>query len=331
MAVADLGSALSVPPTGATAPTQRMASSPKRKNNKAGYAFISPVLVGMALWTLLPMILSLVYSFTKYDLPRKPSFTGVGNYSSVLTDPQFYNSLKVTAIYAAISVPLSLLAGLLIAVLLNQRVPGMRLFRTLIYLPAIVPGMAAAVVFKVLLAPSQFGVVNTVLRDLHLRSTPVEFYTNPSTALGSVILLGLWGAGGSMLVWLAGLNSVPADLYEAAKVDGAGAITRFVKITLPVVSPTILFNAVLSIIAAMQIFLQSLFVSAGAGTANAANGSPLGALDFVNVYIYRHAFNFLQMGTGAAAAWLLFILTLAVTLGFFRWSRRWVFYAGGDQ
>ncbi len=299
--------------------------SPRRREALAGYGFMAPVIIGMLIWTAVPMVISLYYSFTRYNLPKKPKFIGADNYTTLFQDSTFYNSLKVTAIFAAVSVPLGLIVGLLIAVLLNQRIPGMRIFRTLIYLPAVIPLVASAVVFKDMLSPSNFGLVNYVLMKMHLRTTPIEFFTDPSTALASVIFMALWGSGGSMLVWLAGLQSVPDDLYEASRVDGAGSVRRFVSITLPIISPTILFNAVLGIIGSLQVFVQSLVISGG------ANGSPLGSLDFIDVFIYRHSFGTLQMGYGAAAAWVLFAIVLVVTLLFFRLSRRWVFYQGGDR
>jgi multiple sugar transport system permease protein len=314
-------------------PQRRQASARRRRTTATGYAFISPVLLGLLLWTAIPMVLSFCYSFTRYDLPRRPRFNGVDNYRTLFSDSQFWNALRVTAIYAAVSVPLGLGAGLLIALLLNQRVPGMRIFRTLIYLPSVLPVLAGAVVFKAMLSPSQFGVVNYILMKIHLIDSPVRFFTSPGMALPSVILMSLWHAGGSMLIWLAALRSVPTEMVEAARVDGASAVTRFFRITLPMISPTILFNAVLGIIAAMQVFLQSLVINANSGAplSATANGSPLGALDFINVYIYRHAFVYLQMGLGSAGAWVLFVITLLVTLAFFRWSRRWVFYQAGGR
>ncbi|MGW0229839.1 carbohydrate ABC transporter permease [Actinopolymorpha singaporensis] len=297
----------------------------RRREALAGYGFLTPVLAGLLIWTLVPMVASFYYSFTRYDLPEPPSFVGLANYAALFRDPTFYNSLRVTLTFAVVSVPLGLAVGLMIALLLNQRVPGMRVFRTLIYLPSVIPLIAGAVVFKDMLAPSGYGLVNYVLAKVGLVDRPIEFFTSPSTALWSVIFMGLWGAGGSMLVWLAGLQSVPEDLYDASRIDGAGAVRRFFSITLPIISPTILFNAVLGIIGSLQVFVQSLVISGG------ASGAPLGALDFIDVFIYRQAFSFLKMGTGAATAWVLFAIVLVVTLLFFRWSRRWVFYQGGDR
>lgn len=317
--------------TTAVADGRRRVSSRRRREIASGYGFLSPVLLGMLFWTFIPMAASLYYSFTDYNLPAPPQFTGVGNYVSLFKDPMFANSLKVTVIFAVVSVPLGLVVGLLIAVMLNQRVPGMRLFRTLIYLPAIIPVVASTVVFKDMLSSSNYGLINYILMRLHIVDQPIQFFTSPATALWSVIFMGLWGSGGSMLVWLAGLQSVPQDLYEASRVDGAGALARFFRITLPIISPTILFNAVLGIIGSLQVFVQSLVINSAAGGAGAASGAPLGALDFIDVYIYRNAFSYLSMGRGSAAAWVLFAIVLIVTLTFFRVSRRWVFYMGGDR
>lgn len=308
----------SVPPPHRTRPRR------SHNNTLAGYAFVSPLILGLLLWTMIPLGVSLFYSFTKYNLPDKPQWVGLQNYHDLLVSPAFHNAIVVTVIYAVVQVPLGLVVGLMIAVLLNQNIAGMRLFRTLIYLPAVLPPVGSVIVFKDLMSPSEYGVVNSVLLRLHLIDKPLQFLASPSTALLSLVVIGMWGAGGSMLVWLAALQSVPTDVQEAARVDGAGPVTRFFRITLPLVSPAILFNLVLGLIGAMQIFTQAVVVS------GAASGAPLGSLDFLNVFIYRQAYTDFRMGYASAAAWLLFLMTLAVTLVFFRWSRRWVFYAG-DQ
>jgi multiple sugar transport system permease protein len=296
---------------------RRMSS--RLSDTLAGYGFIMPVVLGLVLFTALPMILSLYYSFTKYDILSSPQFVGTSNYSRLLTSPSFLNSLKVTALYAVISVPLTMVVGLAIAVLLNQRVPGMRIFRTLIYLPAVIPAVAAAELWKQMYSPSAYGVVNTVLMRAGFISKPFPFLTHPDTALISIILISLWGAGGGMIIWLAGLQSVPVQLYEAAMVDGANAWWRFWRVTIPMLTPTILFNLVLGIIAALQIFVTAFVIG---GT----DGSPLGALDFVTVFIYRHGFTYFEMGYASAAAWILFVIILVIVLGLFRFSRSRVVY-----
>jgi multiple sugar transport system permease protein len=303
--------------SGSVRPPQRL--SVRARDTLAGYGFIMPVILGLILFTALPMILSLYYSFTRYDILSSPKFVGTSNYRTLLTSPTFLNSLKVTALYAVISVPLTMALGLAIAVLLNQRVPGMRVFRTLIYLPAVIPAVAAAELWKQMYSPSSYGVINTILLHIGVISKPFPFLSHPQTALASIILISLWGAGGGMIIWLAGLQSVPQQLYEAATVDGANAWWKFWRITLPMLTPTILFNLVLGIIAALQIFVTAFVIG---GT----DGAPLGALDFVTVFIYRHGFTYFEMGYASAAAWVLFVIILVIVLGLFRFSRSRVIY-----
>lgn len=293
--------------------------SPKMRETLAGYSFIMPVILGLVLFTALPMILSLYYSFTKYDILSPPKFIGVSNYTKLLTSPVFLNSLKVTAIYAVVSVPVGLALGLGIAVLLNQKVYGMRVFRTLIYLPAVIPAVAGAELWKEMYSPSSYGVINTILMKADILSKPFPFLTHPRTALISVIIISLWGAGGGMIIWLAGLQSVPAQLYEAAMIDGASPWRRFWRITMPMLTPTILFNLVLGIIGALQIFVTAFIIGG-------YSGAPLGALDFVTVFIYRYGFQYFEMGYASAAAWVLFIIILLVVLALFRFSRNRVIY-----
>jgi len=268
--------------------------SPGMRNALAGYGFIMPVILGLVLFTALPMILSLYYSFTKYDILTSPKWIGFSNYKRLLTDHSFINSLKVTAIYAVVSVPLSMVLGLAIAVLLNQKVAGMRVFRTLIYLPSVIPAVASAELWKQMFSPSSYGVINTMLLDVGLIQKPFQFLSNPSTALFSIIVIGLWGLGGGMIVWLAGLQGIPQQLYEAATIDGAGPWRRFWHITIPMLTPTILFNLVLGIIGALQIFVSAFIIGGDLG-------SPLGSLDFVTVFIYRNAFAYFEMGYASTA------------------------------
>jgi multiple sugar transport system permease protein len=293
----------------------------KLKNDVKGHLFISPVILGILIWTLVPMLLSLYYSFTQYDILSPPKFIGLGNYVTLFHDPSFLSAIQVTIIYAVVAVPVGIIAGFFLAVLLNQSVPGIRIFRTIFYLPAIVPVVAGTELWSDMFSPSKFGVVNTILMDLHIISHPFPFFAEPSTALFSLIVMGLWSSGGGMLIWLAGLKSVPTQLYEAASIDGAGGWIRFSRITIPLVTPTIFFNLIMGMIGAMQMFTQS-FVLGG------VDGNPLGSLDFINVFVYRHAFSYFEMGEASAAAWVLFFFTLILTLILFTTSRGWVFYEG---
>lgn len=300
-------------------------SPQQNRQNKAGYLFIAPVLLGLLFWVLGPMVLSLYYSFTKYNVLGSPKFIGLGNYRALLSDPTFLNSFKITLIYAAISVPGSLIIGLGIALLLQSGKRSVRFYRTIFYIPAVIPIVAGTELWTTLLAATRYGVVNNVLLHLHVISKPFEFFNSPNTALFSLLLMTFWGsAGGSMIIWLAALQSVPGDLIEAARMDGARAIRRFVSIILPLITPTIFFNLVLGLISALQTFATNFVIGGDAG-------SPLGSLDFVNIFIYRHAFGDFQMGYASAAAWLMFVVVLILTVIVFRTSKNWVFYMGSDR
>lgn len=270
------------------------------------------------------MILSFYYSLTKYDMLSPATFVGTQNYANLFQDPSFLNSIEVTLIYTVISVPLGLICGLGLALLLNEKVPGMRIFRTIFYLPVVVPAIASSELWLDMFSPNQYGIVNTILMNLHIINQPYAFFTEPSTALISLIYMSLWGMGGGMLIWLAGLQSVPLELYEAAKVDGAGRARQFFRITLPLLTPTIFFNMVTGMIGTLQIFVQSLVLGG-------VDGNPLGALDFISLFIYRHAFSYFQMGFASAAGWVLFLFIMLLTMLVFWSGRKWVYYEGDVQ
>ena len=294
------------------------------RTDMTGYFFTSPVILGILIWTLLPMVLSLFYAFTKYDVLMPPKFIGINNFIHLLTDSTFLKATEVTVVYTIIQVPLGLLVGLALAVLLNQHILGMRLFRTLFYLPAVIPIVASTELWTTIFSASQYGIANSLLMGLHLIKKPFPFFTEPSTAMFSLILMSLWGAGGGMLIWLAGLRSVPGELYEAANIDGASSWQRLIKITLPLLTPTIFFNLIMGMIGALQTFTQNIVIGG-------SDGSPLGSLDFINVFIYRNAFLNFKMGYASAAAWILFAFVLLLTILLFSTSSRWVYYEGGGR
>lgn len=305
-------------------PRRRWLSRQQRKRLREGYLFISPVLLGLVIWVFGPMFLSLYYSFTNYNVLQPPKFIGLANYKALFNDPEFLHAFKITLIYAATSVPGSLVIGLLIAVLLNRPGRTMRFYRTIFYVPAVIPIVAGTELWGSMLAGSKYGVVNSVLLHLGIIRSPMLFFSSPNTAFWSLLILVFWGsAGASMIIWLAALQSVPSDLIEASHVDGAGAIRRFWSVVVPLITPTIFFNLVLGMIAALQTFATN-FVLGG------DSGSPLGALDFVNIFIYRQAFGNFEMGYASAAAWVMFGVILVLTLLVFRTSRRWVFYVGSN-
>lgn len=301
-------------------------SRQQRKRLREGYLFISPVLLGLVLWVFGPMFLSLYYSFTSYNVLQAPKWIGLANYRELFNDPVFLHSFKITLLYAAVSVPGSLVIGLGIALLLNRPGKAIRLYRTVFYIPAVIPVVAGAELWTTMLSGSQYGVVNYILLQLGVVSNPIPFFNSPATAFWSLLILVFWGsAGGSMIIWLAALQSVPRDLLEASEVDGAGVLRRLWSVVVPLITPTIFFNLVLGMITALQTFATNFVISGG------DTGAPLGALDFANIFIYRQAFGNFEMGYASAAAWVMFAVILVLTLLVFRTSRRWVFYVGTSR
>jgi multiple sugar transport system permease protein len=293
-----------------------MHSSLKRREAITFYLFISPWLLGFLFFTLGPMLLSLYTSFTQWDLLTSPVWIGLENYVQAFADERFYQALKVTAIYTLLFVPLDLAGGLLLAMLVNARLRGMRVFRTVFYLPTVFSGVVFVVVWLWMLNP-RGGMINLLLAQIGVAGP--KWLMDPHLALYSLVLMSFWGWGRSMVIFLAGLQTIPGELYEAASIDGATSRQQFIKITLPLLTPTIFFNLVLSVIFTFQTF-TSAFV--------ATDGGPLDATLFLVLYIYRQAFQFLNMGYASALAWILFAIILVLTLVVVRSQRFWVFYLG---
>lgn len=293
-----------------------------RKKQQAlwGLAFISPWLLGFLIFTAGPMLASLYLSFCKYDL-HTLSFVGTKNYEVLLTrDPLFYRSLTNTALYVFFSVPLGLTGSLLIAVLLNQKVKGLPVFRTMFYLPSLVPAVASSLVWLWVFHPDA-GILNYGLSKLGIKGP--AWLLDPKTALGSLIMMSLWGIGGGrMLIFLAGLQGISDELYEAAQLDGAKGWASFRHITLPMLSPTIFFNLILGIIGSFQVF-TSAYIMTGGGPDNAT-------LMYV-LYLYNNAFRYFKLGKASAMAWILFAILLAFTLVQFKNASKWVYYEGGEK
>ncbi|HZQ99341.1 MAG TPA: sugar ABC transporter permease [Chloroflexota bacterium] len=282
------------------------------------YFLVSPWLVHFLVLSLGPIVASAVLSLTQYDIVNPPLFLGLANYRRMLVDdPLFLQSLKVTTIWVAAGLPLRLVVALLLAVLLNQRLPGVGVFRTLYYLPSVISGVAAAVVWMWLLQP-QFGLLNYALRVVGL-PTP-DWLSSPSWALPGLIVMSLWSTGATMVIFLAGLQGIPSELYEAAAIDGAGRVRQFSAITVPMITPVILFNLIVGIISSFQVFTQAFIMT---------NGGPSNATLFYVLYLYRVAFQYSQMGYASAMAWVLFLIVLVLSLLVFRSSDRWVHYEGG--
>jgi multiple sugar transport system permease protein len=280
------------------------------------YLCVAPWIVGFLLFTAGPLIASILISLTRWDFISPPTYIGLENYTAMLDDELFFKSLRVTSVYTFLSVPLGLAGGLLIAWLMNQKLKGITLFRTIYYLPTVIAGVAFALLWQWMFNPN-YGMINGVLALVGIPG-PKWIYSE-QWVVPAYVLMSLWGVGASMIIYLAALQSVPTELYEAAAIDGAGAMRRFWSITLPMISPVILFNLIIGIINSFQIF-TSVYIMTQGGPNN-------GSLFFV-LYIYRHAFQYFNTGYASALAWVLFIIIMLFTLIIFRSSRAWVYYEG---
>jgi multiple sugar transport system permease protein len=297
----------------------RLGGGLARREAIWGYVFISPWILGFVLFTFLPMAAALVFSFTDFDLrrPEEIHFIGLRNYQRLLADSEVAHSMAITFRFILITVPLNLLISLgLAALLTSPRVSGKRVLRTLFYMPIQIPLVAATLILLGVLNGST-GWVNRLLETVGL-SGP-DWIGDSSWVIVSLALIGIWGTGNMMLIFIAGLQTVPTDLYDAAKVDGAGTWTTFTRITLPMITPIIFYNLLISLVTSFQVFIQPFVLK---------NGVPDDATNLFNVNLYREAFTFNQMGYASALAWVLFGVILTATVILFRSSRRWVYYAG---
>jgi multiple sugar transport system permease protein len=287
------------------------------RDNKVGYLFLTPWLIGLVVITIGPLIASLYLSFTRYSLIQPPQWIGVENYVRMFSDPRWWKSLQVTFTYVIVGVPLQLIVALIIAILLNEGMKGLALYRSIFYLPSMLgASVAIAVLWRQMFGVD--GLVNQVLRKIGIDSH-IGWISDPTYALWSLILLHIWTFGSPMVIFLAGLRQIPGMYYEAASVDGATRWTKFRRITLPLLSPIIFFNLVLQVINAFQSFTQAFVVSSG-------TGGPSDSTLFYTLYLYQKGFGQFQMGYAAAMAWLLVIIVGALTAINFFFSRYWVFY-----
>jgi multiple sugar transport system permease protein len=303
---------------------QNSQMSPSRREAMWGFIFIGPWLVGLVLFTLGPMIASLILSLTNFDLvhPESVRFIGLDNYVRMWNDPRVATSVRVTVIFALITVPLTMFASLGFALLLNSKqLFGRGVLRTLVYMPIQIPLVAVTLVWIGYLNP-ETGWLNGILKAIGL-PTP-DWLNSPVWIYPALSLIGLWGIGNFMLINIAGLQAVPTELYEAARIDGAGAWKLFRRITIPLMSPILLYNLVICLIATFQYFTQAYTLTNG-------RGDPDQATLFINLLLYQEAFNFNHMGYGAAIAWLLFAIVLGLTIVLFTFARKRVYYAGGDR
>ncbi|TFE22809.1 carbohydrate ABC transporter permease [Cohnella luojiensis] len=291
----------------------------RRKDILSGYLFILPGLIGFSLFVGYPLIVSIYYSMTEWSGFNTPKYIGFENFNYLFNeDPTFYPSLKSTFLYVITSVPLLLICGLLLALLLNKQVKGIRIFRTLFYLPVVLPTVAVITLWGFVYNP-QFGLANQVLGWIGLPSS--DWLSGEHSALFSLIVMSLWGVGGTMIIFLGGLQSVPKDLYEASEVDGASSWRKFWSITLPMITPILFLQFIIGLIASFQIFEQAQILT---------DGGPGFATYFLNFSIYKSAFNENDFGYAIAKVWVLFFIVMAFTVVSYRFANRHVYYENED-
>ena len=284
------------------------------------YLFIMPAILGLLIFYIGPMVASFILSLTNYDLLTAPEFIGLENYRQMADDPLFWQSLRVTSIYSLVSVPLVLAIGLFLAVLLNQKVRGSTFFRSVFYLPTVISGVAVAMLWRWIFN-DEYGILNLLLDKVGIRGP--GWLIDEHWALIALIMTSVWTAGGTMLIFLAGLQGIPAELYEAAELDGASRWKRFWTITFPLLSNVTFFNLVLGVIGALQVFTEAFVLT---------KGGPNNSTLLLPVYLYRNAFQYLEMGYASAIAWVMFLIVFVLTLIVFRSAPLWVHYQSeGDS
>ncbi len=291
------------------------------KDNKVAYILLAPWLIGFLGMWLIPMCISIYYSFTDFNLLNQPKFIGLDNYIRAFTgDKAFYQALKVTFTYVLFLVPLRLAFALFVAMLLNKKHKGLGLYRTLYYVPSIIGGsIAVSVVWKQIFGNK--GVVMTLLGVFGIVQK-TSLLGNPKTSLSIIILMGVWQFGSSMLIFLSALKQIPGSLYESARVDGASNYRMFTRITLPMLTPTIFFNLILQIINGFRVFTESYVIT---------NGGPLDSTLSYVLYLYRRAFTFFDMGYSCALAWVLVAIISVFTVVLFKTQNNWVYYEAGRE
>lgn len=300
-----------------SSPGKRPLSLARREELWA-YAFIAPWTVGFIIFTIGPMLASLFFSFTDYNIVESPHWIGITNYVNLFNDDLFWHSLKITFKFAVIALPLGLVFSYLIAVLLNLKIAGINIWRTIYFLPSVIAGVAVALLWARIFDP-KFGILNPILANFGIKGP--GWFSDPDWAMSALVIMSLWGVGGNVIIYLAGLQGVPTDLYDAAKVDGATALQRFWYVTLPMTTPVIFYNLVLGLIGTFQYFTEVYVISGG-------TGGPARATLFYNLYLYQNAFRYFHMGYASTMAWVLFIIVLGLTLLIFRSSEIWVYYEG---
>ncbi|MFD2331106.1 carbohydrate ABC transporter permease [Cohnella sp. GCM10020058] len=290
----------------------------RENNHLVGYLFTAPFIIGFLIFTMFPMLASLYYSFTDYNLFEAPNWVGFDNYKTMFSgDDQYWKSVRVTFTYVVASVPLRLAFALAVAMLLNKAIGGIGLYRSAYYLPSLIGGSVAVSIMWTQVFGDK-GLLNSFLNLFGAHAT-TSWIGSPGTAIWTLIALSVWQFGSSMLIFLAGLKSIPASLHEAANVDGAGPVRRFFKITLPMLSPIILFNLIMQTISAFMTFTPAYVISRG-------EGGPLDSTLLYSLYLYKRAFQFTQMGYASAMAWVMLLTVGIIALILFQTSKYWVHY-----
>lgn len=287
------------------------------RDNTVGYVFALPFIIGFLGFTIVPMIVSLYFSFTNYNMISAPQWVGLKNYVRMFTeDNRFVNSVGVTLKYVFISVPLKLIFALIVAFLLTRKSKAVSVYRSVYYIPSLIGGsVAVSLVWKQLFSTK--GLINNILHSLG--TARISWFGDEHAAVWPLILMAIWQFGSSMIIFAAGLTQIPASYYEAARIDGAGIVKQFFFITLPSLSPVILFNLVMQMITGFMSFTQTYVISNG-------TGDPNDATNFFALYIYNQAFKYFDMGYASAMAWILLILISLITFIIFKTSSTWVFY-----
>jgi multiple sugar transport system permease protein len=303
------------------APGATITRSRGRHRTRLGLLFVSPWILGFLAFYFYPFFATLYYSFTTFTGVGNPKITGLANYTALFHDSLFRTALFNTFYYTAFEVPLSTVVAIGLAMLLNMDVRGRAFYRTLFYIPSIVPIVASSIIFVWIFQPS-FGLVNSLLLGLHIHG-PAWFFSI-AWSKPSFILLGLWGLGQPMVIYLAALQGVPKEMYEVAALEGAGPLQRLRYVTLPMISPVILFNVVLALVLSIQYFTQAQIIENPAG-------SPGTSTMFFVIYYYQQAFTYLHLGYASAMAFLLFILVMIITVVLLRSSSGWVYYESEQQ
>ena len=295
-------------------------SSGIRSEAMWGFIFAAPAILGFLLLKVMPILFSLYIAMTDWSAISDPHWVGLDNFKRMLfDDPLFWRSLQATGYYTLLAVPTSMVFAFFLASLLNTRMPGLGIFRTVFYIPSIVPIIASTVIWLWMFNPD-FGLFNSLVRSVGLPK--LQYIFSEQQVVPSLVFMSIWSVGPMMIIFLAGLQDIPKDLYEAAEIDGGNAFHKLVHVTIPMLTPTILFNLLISLVAALQTFVQPFIMT---------NGGPNNGSLFFVYFIYRKAFQDSQMGYASALAWALFIIISVLSYLIFRSSRRWVFYRGDND